>query len=42
MPTPLTTVRDLNYDHHRRMTALHLQRVADGVAPGVARADEMS
>lgn len=38
MKTPLSKVRELNYDHHRRMTAMHNQFVAEGKQ--AARSDE--
>ena len=42
MTTTLDRVRELNYDHHRRMTELHEQRVATGVNGEIANIDEQS
>ena len=38
----LDRVRELNYDHHRRMTETHLARVRAGVANDTARIDDQS
>ena len=40
--TSLERVRELNYDHHRRMTELHRQRVESGVNKTVKETDTIS
>lgn len=40
--TSLDKVRELNYDHHRRMTELHQQKIAEGGQHEVLQTDEMS
>ncbi len=40
--TPLETVRELNYDHHRRMTELHFQQVNEGLNKTIRATDTLS
>jgi trans-aconitate methyltransferase len=42
VPTSLDKVRDLNYDHHRRMTELHNMRLAAGEAGVQGNVDDQS
>jgi len=42
MTTPLDIVQELNYDHHRRMTELHKQRVEFGQIEAINEIDDLS
>ena len=42
MTTPLEKVKDLNYDHHRRMTEMYDRQVLDGTDQQYAAIDDLS
>jgi len=42
MITPLDRVRELNYDHHRRMSEMHREHILQGTVEGISRMDDLS